>query len=102
VVRVPTNYIEALEALLNAERDKMRMQEEMERIRNERSANELPPVLKATHIAEIMGISLPTVYVYMRLSDFPLLEGHGTKRVLRDSFFNWLKSRERTSRRESE
>jgi predicted DNA-binding transcriptional regulator AlpA len=61
-----------------------------------KSKEDYPIVLKATHIAEIMQVSRPTAYEYMKHSDFPLLEElEGVKRVLRDEFFKWLESKQR-------
>lgn len=62
-----------------------------------------PLVLKAKHIAEIMGVSLPTAYEYMRHTDFPLLDLPGAvKRVGREQFFEWLDRKHRGSSSSSE
>lgn len=57
--------------------------------------SDYPLILQAKHIREILGISKSGVYELMRLKDFPLLEVNGRKLVYRDSFFNWLGSKEK-------
>lgn len=58
------------------------------------TAQEYPMVLKAKHVAEILGVSEPTAYTYMRRNDFPTINLPGAvKRVARDRFFEWLEQR---------
>jgi excisionase family DNA binding protein len=54
---------------------------------------DLPLVLTASHIAEIMLISKPTVYQLMNEPDFPILKIGKCRRVTRDAFFKWLEKR---------
>lgn len=50
-----------------------------------------PLILKPKHIAEILGVSLPTTYSIMAQAGFPLLPiGGRCKRTMRDDFFKWL------------
>lgn len=50
-----------------------------------------PMVLSARQVAEIMGVSRPTAYMYMNLTGFPRINLPGTiLRVGRDQFFQWL------------
>ncbi|MET3697140.1 excisionase family DNA binding protein [Bacillus oleivorans] len=51
-----------------------------------------PVVLKASDIAEILGVSEPTAYKLMRQKTFPLISFGRNMRVLRDEFFRWLES----------
>lgn len=52
---------------------------------------DLPLILKAKDIAEILHVSMPTVYEMMRRTDFPLLPIPGRiRRVTRDAFFQWM------------
>jgi predicted DNA-binding transcriptional regulator AlpA len=58
-----------------------------------------PTVLKAKHVAEILGVSEPTAYAYMRRTDFPTINLPGSvKRVAREAFFNWLEGKQQTQR----
>lgn len=58
--------------------------------------NNLPYILKADHVAQILGIHQSTAYEIMNRSDFPLIQlDTSSKRVKRDSFFEWLESKER-------
>lgn len=52
--------------------------------------SEYPSILKAEHIAEIVGISTRAAYNLMEESNFPLIRIGRTKRVNRDKFFKWL------------
>jgi predicted DNA-binding transcriptional regulator AlpA len=55
-----------------------------------------PVVLSVKHVAEIMGVAQSTAYEMFKLTDFPALDKlNGNKRVLRDSFFAWLESKQR-------
>lgn len=49
-----------------------------------------PEVLKPEHVAEILGISVPTAYAYMKRNDFPSFKYMGTIRTMRDSLFAWM------------
>lgn len=56
-----------------------------------------PLVLKPKHVAEILGVSLPSAYEYMRHTDFPSFKLHGSVRVMRDKLFDWLESQSETA-----
>lgn len=52
-----------------------------------------PLTLKATHVAEIMGVSRATAYAYMKQAGFPSFKMPGSKssiRVVRDQFYAWM------------
>jgi hypothetical protein len=49
-----------------------------------------PVVLKASHIAEIVGISKRLAYELMERKDFPLIRLGRMKRANRDEFFKWF------------
>lgn len=49
-----------------------------------------PMVLKASDIAEILRVSKPKAYEIMEDPTFPLIKMGRNKRVLRDSFMEWL------------
>lgn len=55
--------------------------------------NNFPIVLTANDICEILHVSKPTAYEIMNRADFPLMKVGRCKRVLRDEFFNWIKSK---------
>lgn len=58
--------------------------------------DQYPPILTAQDIAKYLRISERRAYELMDLKSFPLLEGLGrSKRVERESFKSWLKSKER-------
>lgn len=86
----PSNYREALQALILADEENERLRQQLAQVEK----SQYPDILKASQVAKIMGIAPSTAYELMRRSDFPLLEISGT-RVLRDSFFKWLESKER-------
>lgn len=56
------------------------------------SKEEYPIVLKAKQVAEILGVSPPTAYEYMRQTDFPSFKVGSSVRVLRDKFFEWMEN----------
>lgn len=58
--------------------------------------DDLPIILNAKHIMQITGFAKSTVFGIMNRSDFPLLEINGRKVCYRDSFFEWLDSKERS------
>ncbi|CAN7242989.1 MULTISPECIES: helix-turn-helix domain-containing protein [Bacillaceae] len=63
-----------------------------------KSIESYPIVLKASHIAEILGVSEPTAYKLMREKDFPLINILGRNmRALRNEFFNWLEEKSNNS-----
>jgi excisionase family DNA binding protein len=63
-----------------------------------KSIESYPIVLKASHIAEILGVSEPTAYKLMREKDFPLIKTLGRNmRALRSEFFNWLEEKSNNS-----
>jgi hypothetical protein len=51
---------------------------------------ELPIILNAKNISEIMGVSLKTAYELMNDKNFPLIRVGKIKRVEREKFFVWL------------
>lgn len=54
-----------------------------------------PLILKADHVAEILGISKRRAYELMDLTEFPLIKIGSSKRVQRDKFFKWIETKER-------
>ena len=61
-----------------------------------KSVEDYPLILTAKHIAEILSVSKPTVYEWMKHEDFPVLPIPGRiRRVHRDEFFDWLINRNR-------
>jgi excisionase family DNA binding protein len=56
-----------------------------------------PVVLKASHIADILGVSEPTAYKLMRKKGFPLISFGRSMRSLRDEFFKWLEEQSQIS-----
>ena len=58
---------------------------------NKKEIIDYPMILKAADVAEILKISKPSAYQVMEQTDFPLIRMENRcKRVLRDSFYNWL------------
>lgn len=57
--------------------------------------HELPIILQVKHIMQVMGISKTTAYEFFHNPEFPALEVNGRKLVYRDSFFEWLDSKQR-------
>jgi excisionase family DNA binding protein len=55
---------------------------------------EYPLILKAEHVAEILGISKRKAYEVMDYTDFPLVRLGRSKRVGRDAFFKWIETQE--------
>ena len=53
-----------------------------------------PIILTAAEISEILKVLKPTAYELMKRTDFPLITIGRSKRVLRDSFFQWLINKE--------
>ena len=54
--------------------------------------DELPLVLNAKDVADILGISLTATYRLFDREDFPTIRtGMRRKLVSRDTFFDWLK-----------
>lgn len=49
-----------------------------------------PLILKAEHVAEILGISKRKAYEVMDYTNFPLVRIGRSKRVGRDAFFQWI------------
>lgn len=58
----------------------------------ENTKENYPVVLKAGHIAEVLGVTEPTAYKLMKDPSFPTISFGRCKRVLRDEFFKWLES----------
>lgn len=54
--------------------------------------NELPIVLEAKHIVDILGMCNTKVYDLMEAEGFPLIRIGRNKRVMRDRFFEWLEN----------
>lgn len=52
-----------------------------------------PLILKAEHIAEIIGCSKRIAYEIMEQKDFPLVRMGRLKRVGREAFFEWFRTR---------
>lgn len=53
--------------------------------------SQYPPILNATHVSEILGISRRYAYEIMNWTDFPTIKlGNSSKRVSREDFINWL------------
>jgi excisionase family DNA binding protein len=90
-IKFPSDFEQALEMLLEKERENKALRAKLE----EQKRNDYPEVLKVKQVAEILGVAEPTVYAYMRHSDFPALQLGGVARVRRDSLFRWLESKER-------
>lgn len=58
--------------------------------------DELPLVLNAKDVADILGISLTAAYRLFDRKDFPTIRtGMRRKLVSRDAFFDWLKRQHR-------
>lgn len=58
--------------------------------------DELPLVLNAKDVADILGISLTATYRLFDREDFPTIRtGMRRKLVSRDAFFDWLKQQQR-------
>jgi hypothetical protein len=55
-----------------------------------KTRGDLPLVLNAKNISEIMGISQKTAHELMNDTNFPLIRIGKIKRVERDRFFLWL------------
>jgi predicted DNA-binding transcriptional regulator AlpA len=53
-----------------------------------------PMILKAEHIAEILGCSKRRAYELMDLNSFPLIRLGRLKRADRELFFKWLQSQQ--------
>lgn len=59
---------------------------------NHTKYDELPPVLNARDVADILGISLAAAYRLFDREDFPTIRtGMRRKLVSREAFFDWLK-----------
>lgn len=57
---------------------------------------DFPLVLKASDVANIMGVSVSTAYEYMKLTEFPSFKmpgKRGSVRVMRDQLFAWMMER---------
>lgn len=58
--------------------------------------DELPLVLNAKDVADILGISLTATYRLFDREDFPTIRtGMRRKLVSREAFFDWLKQQQR-------
>lgn len=52
-----------------------------------------PEVMKADHVAAVLGVSRNYAYEIMEHSDFPLIRIGKIKRVKKDKFAEWLDKR---------
>ncbi|MED4399843.1 helix-turn-helix domain-containing protein [Metabacillus fastidiosus] len=57
------------------------------------SKKDLPILLTAVELSEILGISKRVAYEIMEEKDFPLIRVRRYKRVNRDDFFKWLEEK---------
>ena len=58
--------------------------------------DQLPLILDAKKVADILGISLTAAYRLFDRDDFPTIRtGMRRKLVSREAFFNWLKQQQR-------
>lgn len=93
----PQTNADLLKVLMTFEQEKQQLIEENEKLKAELAkqsmTNKYPMVLKAKHVAEILGISEPTAYALMRRSDFPRMSMTNA-RVKLDAFMNWLDGKE--------
>lgn len=55
-----------------------------------------PLILKADHIAEILGCSKRIAYEIMEGDDFPLVRMGRLKRVGREAFFRWFHAKSKS------
>ncbi len=55
--------------------------------------HDLPLMLTAVEISQILGVSKRVAYEIMDGSDFPLIKIRRSKRVNREDFFNWLEKK---------
>ena len=63
---------------------------------NHTKYDELPLVLNAKDVADILGISLTATYRLFDREDFPTIRtGMRRKLVSREAFFDWLKQQQR-------
>jgi predicted DNA-binding transcriptional regulator AlpA len=63
------------------------------------TVEELPLVLQANHIKDILGLSKGKTYELMNSSDFPTVYFGKRMVVPREAFFNWLAQDKRKIRR---
>ena len=54
------------------------------------TAENLPLILQAEDIAQILGISKNGAYELMKQTGFPVIQVGRLKRVNRDAFFRWM------------
>lgn len=54
---------------------------------------DLPILLTAEHVAEILGVSKRVAYDIMDETGFPLIKIRRSKKVNREDFFNWLEQK---------
>lgn len=63
---------------------------------NRTKYDELPLVLNARDVADVLGISLAAAYRMFDRYDFPTIRtGMRRKLVSREAFFDWLKQQQR-------
>lgn len=56
-----------------------------------KSLDELPAILSAKHIAQVMGLSVPVVYDLMNSNNFPSIRVGGKRLIVsKQAFINWL------------
>lgn len=61
-----------------------------------------PIVLQVKHLQQILGFSKSTTYEVIKETGFPLLHVNGRKIVYRDSFFQWLDSKQAKTNNDQE
>ena len=59
-----------------------------------RSYDELPLVLNATDLINLLGLSRTTVYYMLRADDFPTILIGNRRMVRKDRLFQWLEEHE--------
>jgi excisionase family DNA binding protein len=58
---------------------------------------DLPLLMTAVEVAEILGVSKRVAYMTMDEKGFPLIRIRRSKYVNREDFFNWLDQRKQVS-----
>jgi excisionase family DNA binding protein len=57
-----------------------------------KTTEDLPIILNAEDIAEVLGISKLSAYELMKQKGFPVIKIGRLKRVNRDAFFRWMEN----------
>ena len=63
-----------------------------------RSYDELPLILNATDLINLLGLSRTTVYYMFRADDFPTILIGNRRMVRKDRLFQWLEEHETSTR----